>query len=230
MIEWSKDRIWYMDMPLKRFGVPVGCRMTVIRLENNNLLIHSPIQLTTKIQIELSKLGRVQAIVTPNLNHHLFLSEWWLAYAQATFYAAPGLELKRTDLVFDDALGSHSPEQWRGQLLQTVMRGSDKVEEVVFCDPVSQTLILGDTLSWLHNSHHPATIALAIANGCYFKPAMPLYWRHSFQNKTRLRQSLQEILTWPFERILFAHGQVIPANGKHIFSQAFRWALGTSKA
>ncbi|MCG2838396.1 DUF4336 domain-containing protein [Photobacterium sp. WH77] len=225
MIEWSKDRIWYQDMPWKRYGVPVGCRMTVIRLKNDNLLVHSPVQLTTDIQLRLAKLGHVSAIVTPNLNHHLFLSEWWLAYSQATFFAPPGLQFKRTDLVFDDALGAETPAMWRGQLLQTLLRGSDHVEEVVFCDPESQTLILGDAMAWLRNSHNPATVALAIANGCYFHPAMPLYWRHSFHNKTRLRQSLQEILTWPFDRILFAHGQVIPENGKHIFSQAFRWAL-----
>ncbi|WP_371826123.1 DUF4336 domain-containing protein [Photobacterium sp. GJ3] len=143
MIEWHRNRIWYFDMPWKRFGVPVGSRMTVIRLDDNQLLIHSPIQLTTKIQLALSKLGRVQAIVTPNLNHHLFLSEWWLAYPQATFYASPGLALKRTDLVFDQTLSSQCPPQWRGQLLQTVLRGCDVSEEVVFCDPDSQTLILG---------------------------------------------------------------------------------------
>lgn len=76
MEEWSKDRLWTRDMPFKLNGIPVGARMTVIRLDNGKLLIHSPIQLTTALQLELSQLGAIQAIVTPNMNHHLFLSEW----------------------------------------------------------------------------------------------------------------------------------------------------------
>ncbi|MGF1701520.1 DUF4336 domain-containing protein [Photobacterium makurazakiensis] len=225
MIEWSKDRLWYVDMPFKMNGIPVGARMTILRLDNNQLLIHSPIQLTTKLQLALSKLGQVYAIVTPNMNHHLFLSEWWLAYPNAYFFAPPGLQNKRTDLVFDDALGASSPVIWRHQLYQTLLRGSDKMEEVVFCDPQSKTLIVGDTLAWLKPSSNPFTFILGMLNGCYFNPAMPIYWRLTFDDKTRLRQSLQEILTWPFERIILSHGQVISHNGKACLHQAFKWAL-----
>ncbi|KLV04140.1 methanol oxidase, glmU [Photobacterium aquae] len=225
MIEWCKDRLWYQDMPLTMSGIPVGTRMTVIKLDNEQLLIHSPIELTTQIQLELTKLGKVSAIVSPNMNHHLFLSEWWLAYPNAYFYAPPGLQQKRTDLAFDDALGSHCPPQWRNQLFQTLLRGSDRMEEVIFCDPISETLIVGDTLAWFHQSRHPLTLLLGVLNGCYYQPSMPLYWRITFHNKTRLRQSLQEILTWPFDRIILAHGKNIPTNGKQVLHRAFQWAL-----
>ncbi|PSW21846.1 DUF4336 domain-containing protein [Photobacterium sanctipauli] len=225
MIEWSKDRVWYQDMPLKMSGIPVGARMTVIKLDEQKLLIHSPIQLTTKLQLELSKLGQVHAIVTPNMNHHLFLSEWWLAYPDAYFFAPPGLQNKRTDLAFDDALSAHSPKIWQHQLYQTLLRGSDRMEEVIFCDPESKTLIVGDTLAWLKPSTNICTQMLGLINGCYLNPAMPYYWRRTFNDKTRLRQSLQEILTWPFERIILSHGQVIDRGGKDSFHHAFRWAL-----
>ncbi|MGR5143354.1 DUF4336 domain-containing protein [Photobacterium sp. DNB23_23_1] len=225
MKEWSKDRLWYQDMPFKLNGIPVGARMTVIRLENDKLLIHSPIQLTTSLQLELSQLGAIQAIVTPNMNHHLFLSEWWLAYPEAYFFAPPGLQNKRTDLVFDDALSAKSPKIWQHQLYQTLLRGSDRMEEVIFCDPLSNTLIVGDTLAWFRPTSNLFTMALALANGCYQHPGMPLYWRWTFQNKTRLRQSLQEILTWPFDRIILSHGHNIETNGKASFYRAFKWAL-----
>lgn len=225
MEEWSKDRLWTRDMPFKLNGIPVGARMTVVKLENDKLLIHSPIQLTTALQLELSQLGAIQAIVTPNMNHHLFLSEWWLAYPEAYFFAPPGLQNKRTDLAFDDALSAHSPQIWQHQLYQTLLRGSDRMEEVIFCDPLSNTLIVGDTLAWFRPSTNIFTMALALANGCYQHPAMPLYWRWTFQNKTRLRQSLQEILTWPFDRIILSHGHNIETDGKAFFHNAFKWAL-----
>ncbi|MCW8329994.1 DUF4336 domain-containing protein [Photobacterium sp. SDRW27] len=225
MIEWSNNRIWYQDMPFRVNGISVGARMTVIRLDNNKLFIHSPVELTTQLQLELTKLGQVFAIVSPNMNHHLFLSEWWLAYPEAYFFAPPGLQNKRTDLAFDDALSAQTPSLWRHQLYQTLLRGSDKMEEVIFCDPQSQTLIVGDTLAWFNPSPGILTTMLGLVNGCYHDPAMPLYWRMTFKDKTRLRQSLQEILTWPFDRIILSHGQVISKGGKEKFHQAFNWAL-----
>ncbi|MGF1724781.1 DUF4336 domain-containing protein [Photobacterium nomapromontoriensis] len=225
MIEWHKDRLWYMDMPFKLNGIPVGARMTVIKLENGKLLIHSPIQLTAQLQLELTTLGTVYAVVTPNMNHHLFLSEWWLAYPNALFFAPPGLENKRTDLVFDNALSAKCPDLWRHQLYQTLLRGSDKMEEVIFCDPIANTLIVGDTLSWFSPTRNLFTFGLGIANGCYQSPAMPLYWRRTFNDKPRLRQSLQEILTWPFDRIILSHGHNIEHDGKARFYQAFKWAM-----
>lgn len=225
MIEWMKDRIWYQDGQFSQLGIAVGSRMTIIKLADEKLFIHSPIQLTTQLQLELSKLGHVAMVVTPNLNHHLFLSEWWLAYPSAYFYAPPGLQQKRSDLVFDGTLNTKTEPLWHGQLLQTVLKGSDTMEEVIFCDPLSRTLIIGDSLVWLKNRTSPISILLGLINGCYFNPAMPYYWRLSFHNKTRMRQSLQEILTWPFDRIILSHGQVIDTDGKAIFAKAFHWVL-----
>ncbi|HIF9529324.1 TPA: DUF4336 domain-containing protein [Photobacterium damselae] len=203
MIEWMKDRIWYQDGQFSQLGIAVGSRMTIIKLADEKLFIHSPIQLTTQLQLELSKLGHVAMVVTPNLNHHLFLSEWWLAYPSAYFYAPPGLQQKRSDLVFDGTLNTKTEPLWHGQLLQTVLKGSDTMEEVIFCDPLSRTLIIGDSLVWLKNRTSPISIILGLINGCYFNPAMPYYWRLSFHNKTRMRQSLQEILTWLLTELFF---------------------------
>ncbi|MCP4954517.1 MAG: DUF4336 domain-containing protein [Photobacterium aquimaris] len=225
LVEWSKDRIWYCTMPYRVAGAPINHRMTIIRLNNNKLFIHSPIDIPPKLQRQISQLGDVGYVVTPNKSHHRSLSDWWLAYPQAYFYAPPGLIHKRSDLTFDDALGNKTPYHWQGQLLQTVIRGSDTMEEIAFCDPHSQTLILGDALAWMVESRHPLTFAIAVLNGCYFKPAMPWYWRITFQNHTQLRQSIQEILTWPFERIILSHGKVIDNNAKAHFSAAFSWLM-----
>lgn len=225
LVEWATNRIWYCDMPYRVAGAPMGHRMTIIRLDNHKLFIHSPVEITTSLQQQLSQLGEITYVVTPNKNHNIYLSDWWLTYPQAYFYAPPGLVYKRSDLTFDGALSSHTPSLWQGQLLQTVIRGSDSMEEIAFCDPQSRTLIVGDALAWMVDSHHPLTFALAIINGCYFHPAMPWYWRITFRNHTQLRQSIQEILTWPFDRIILSHGRVIDNNAKAYFSAAFQWVI-----
>ncbi|WP_413111769.1 DUF4336 domain-containing protein [Thaumasiovibrio sp. DFM-14] len=224
MQEWCPGRVWFVDQALSCWGTPIGTRMTVIKLANEQLFIHSPVELTTELQLSLSKLGQIAFIVTPNHRHHLFLAEWWLAYRDAYFFSPPRLAQKRTDITFDDALGATTATQWKGELHQTLLRGNDLFEEVIFFDPQSKTLLLGDTLAWLH-SRHPLTALVGLLNGCYTHPAMPYYLRHTFKNKRQLRQSIQEILSWPFERIILSHGQVIDSNAKHHFANAFKHIL-----
>ncbi|PSV01308.1 methanol oxidase, glmU [Photobacterium leiognathi subsp. mandapamensis] len=223
MIECHKNRLWYQEQAIKQAGITNNHKMTLIKLSDERLFIHSPIELTASLKAELEQLGTIAAIVTPNKNHHHFLSEWWLAYPDAYFFAAPGLQQTRGDLTFDDVLRQYTPALWQGQLLQTLIRGSDHFEEIAFCDPVSQTLILGDTLAWMIEQKHPLNLGYALFNGCYFSPAMPLLLRLSYTEKKYLRQSIQEILTWPFERIIFSKGKVVENNGKSIFADAFRW-------
>ena len=38
-----------------------------------------------------------------------------------------------------------------------------------------------------------------------------------------LRASVERVLEWPFTRIVPAHGERIPENGRTLFEAAFRW-------
>ena len=227
MIECYENRLWYKDFAMKTNGIAVGCKMTVIKLDDDRLFIHSPVELNNALKSTIEQLGKIVAVVTPNKSYHHYLSEWWLAYPDAYFFAAPGLQQKRGDLTFDDVLRQYTPVLWQGQLLQTLIKGSDNFEEIAFCDPLSKTLILGDLLAWMIDKKHPLSIGYGLINGCYIHPAMPFYLRLSFTDRVRLRQSIQEILTWPFDRIIFAKGKVIETNGKQLFATAFHWLFHT---
>ncbi len=68
----------------------LGIRMTIIKLDNNKLFIHSPIEINAALQQQISQLGEVAYVVTPNKSHNIYLSDWWLASPQAYFYALQG--------------------------------------------------------------------------------------------------------------------------------------------
>lgn len=195
MIEWHKDRMWYQDTDLKLFGINVGVRMVIIRLRDQRLFIHSPVELTPCLKEKLKQMGDIAAVVTPNPHHHLYLGDWWRSYPDAQFFAPPTLESKRTDINFDGALGGrHTPDIWRNDIYQTRLLGSDSLGEVVFCDPQSETLILGDSLAWIHGPGLSQRLA-GIMSGCYFSPSVPFQVKRLFDDPVRLRQSLSEILT-----------------------------------
>lgn len=225
LIEWHPNRLWYADMPCRDLIGHHLRRMIVLKTNEGSLVVFSPIELTTQLQIELSELGSIKAIVEPSPNYHDSLSDWWLAYSQAYFLATPSLIQKRSDLNFDAALGSDTYPLWKGQLLQTAILGIRKPRKIVFCDVESKTLLLADHLVGNQN-HLPygQRISASLA-GAYREFRLPFIERMALENETQLRSSVQEIMTWPFDKILSSNGLVVKHDAKEAFYEAFWWAF-----
>jgi hypothetical protein len=225
LTEWETNRLWYMDMPYKKYGMYHIHRMIVIKLQDGSLIIHNPVELTIHLQTELTRLGKVSAVISPSMTYHQTLSEWWLTYSQAMFYATPSLISLRSDINFDGALSSQSPATWKGELLQTPLLGSDKPRKFVFCDPQSNTLILADNLQAAQPHLPTGQKLLARLQGLDQKLCYPDSDRTHITQMNRLRLSVQEIMTWPFDRLLSSNGLIVEQNAKDAFYQAFWWAF-----
>jgi len=62
--------VWIVDGPVIRFGMPwpkfpFPTRMTVVRLANNELFVHSPTPLTPSLREEIHRMGKVRFIIGP---------------------------------------------------------------------------------------------------------------------------------------------------------------------
>ena len=144
--EIGKD-IWIYDgSAVKFYGLPYSTRMTVIKLSNGGLWIHSPEKLNEDLKKELENLGKVEHLISPNKPHHLFLSEWVAAYPDAKSYASPGLAQKRADIKFTKELSDFPETDWANEIDQIIFQGSPLMEEVVFFHTKSKTLILTDLI------------------------------------------------------------------------------------
>jgi hypothetical protein len=71
MLRQLAQDLWVAEQPLKYFGLEVGTRMTVVRLQGNQLMVISPITPQDTIIEQLNQLGTVRYLVAPNLYHHL---------------------------------------------------------------------------------------------------------------------------------------------------------------
>jgi hypothetical protein len=201
--------------------------MTVIRLGNGDLWVHSPEKINLVLRQELSSLGRVRHLVSANKLHHLFLPEWIEAYPEAVTYAAPGLVKKRSDIHFDIELSEVAQDEWVTEIAQTIFRGSPLMEEVVFYHKPSSTLILTDlvenfnpqTLNWWQ-------VRLArFAGILYPNGKMPIDWRLSFRlgSMRRARESLLEMMGWRPRNIILSHGECVFGGGTEFLSSSFSW-------
>ncbi|GAB6040276.1 DUF4336 domain-containing protein [Endothiovibrio diazotrophicus] len=222
------EGIWtYEGETVSFYGFPFPTRMTVVRLADGGLWIHSPERIGDGLREALAGLGEVRHLVSPNKLHHLFLAEWLAAYPEATSWSSPGLREKRGDLRFDAELEERPPPAWAATLDQTIFRGSPAMEEAVFLHRPSRTLILTDLIE----NFDPATLSrpqrlLARFAGILAPHGrMPVDWRVSFRlgSRQRARESLARILEWEFENIVLSHGRCVRGGGKAFFERAFRW-------
>jgi len=220
------NNIWIAEGATVRFlGIPYPTRMTVVRLSNGRLWVHSPIHLDDNLAAEINALGGVGFLVSPNKLHHLFMAEWAEVWPKARLYAPPGLAARRKDFRFDADLGDDPEPEWASEIAQVVFRGSFMMEEVVFFHRASRTLIVADliqkfdpeTLSWLQR------LVMRLDGLLGPDGSTPREWRLSFWDRKTARQALRKALEWNPERLIIAHGTWIASNGREALERSLRW-------
>jgi len=225
MLHSIADGLWVAEQPLRYFGVALTTRMTIIRLADGTLIVHSPIRLTDELRSAAASAGRVRFIVAPNRFHHLFISDWQKANPEAQTFCAPGLDKKRTDLKFTGILGDDPPTAWADEIDQAFMRAFPPLNEIVFFHRKTRTLIFTDLL--FNISRHDSAYArfLLGLDGAFHGPAMPRSFRLLLRRKrVECATFLQRLLSWDFDRTILAHGEIIDNGAKPVIERAWRFA------
>ena len=65
------DELWVVERPFHLWGMNPGNRMSVMRLGDGRLAVHSPVKLDDGLREGLAKLGQPAHIIAPNRFHHL---------------------------------------------------------------------------------------------------------------------------------------------------------------
>jgi len=221
--------IWIAERPQRFYGLEVGARMTVVRLADGSLLLHSPVSLDPELRRELDSIGRVRFTVAPNRVHHLHAGEVARAYPEARLWVAPGLERKRPDLVFVGVLGDEAPAEWKEEVDQVFFRGRPYENEVVFFHRATRTLIMCDlAFNFGPRAAAPTRLLMRLLRSYgRFGPSKldPLLIR----DRRAARQSLERILAWDFDRVVVAHGDVLESGGREALRQGYAWLLAARR-
>jgi Domain of unknown function (DUF4336) len=217
--------LWVADRAQTFYGLPVGTRMTVIRLAGRRLLLHSPVALDPALRAELDALGRVSSVVAPNRVHHLHAGDVARSYPHARLWIGPGLEQKRPDLVFEAILGDEPPEEWRAEVGQVFFRGRPYENEVVFFHRASRTLILCDLAFNFGPATAPPTRWLMKLLRSYGRLGPSTLDPLLIRDRRAARESLERILAWDFDRVIVAHGDVLERGGHAILRSGYSWLL-----
>lgn len=222
MLKKFRENIWTSSADLKLFGVGLGTRMTVIKMADETLWVHSPIQLSPELKAEIDSLGTVKHVVAPNKWHHLFVNDFRLAYPTAAFYGAPGLDKKRPDLHFDRMITKDQDCPWNPVLQHKIIEGVPIFNEVVFYHQASKTLIVTDLALHICESHSRFTRTILKLMGSYGKFGWAKIEKLIYvRDASAFKRSLENILEWDIEAILLTHGDPVESDGHRRLQAAF---------
>ncbi len=227
------DGIWIVDSgPLRTFGLELPVRMTVARLADGNMWLHSPTQYDEQLRLAIERLGPIRHLIAPNVAHWSFLKDWQSACPSAATWAAPGLrersEVRRSGVVLDEDLHFEVPDAWAADFEQVVVPGGFGVNEVAFLHRPSRTLVLTDLIqNFEQDKISTWARPLAKLAGVLAPDGQaPVHLRFAIGRRREAAQiAARRMIGWQPDRVIFAHGRWFDWDGTGRLKKSLRWLV-----
>jgi Domain of unknown function (DUF4336) len=204
--------------------------MTIVRLSTGDLVAISPIKIDRETIEQIDLLGEVKYIIAPNLYHHLFIQDFRSIYPQAQLWATASLVKKRPDLTIDvpmverqNTIFDEIDYLFVDGFQTLFLTGYTPLDEYVFCHRASRTLILTDTAFYFDDRFVPLTQLVSKLMGGYklLRPS-PLE-KIATKDKQSVKNAIDRVLKWDFDRVIVAHGSIVEIGGKEQFKSGYDW-------
>ena len=228
------DNVWIVDGPIIRFGYaflkfPFPTRMTIVRLANGDLFVHSPTPLPANLKCEVDNIGTPRWIIGPNRIHYWWIPDWHAAYPDAAVYLAPRIkEQSRGRIDFETRpLTGDRGYPWDLDIATLAFAG-DYLTEFAFFHRHSRTLVLTDLIeNFEPRKLHVLWLRLLARLGGVLDPdgKTPRDLLMTFKDKVDFRRRVETLIAWDPERVIIAHGRWYRSDGTRELRRAFRRVL-----
>jgi hypothetical protein len=223
--EYVPGTIWLMPYPVSLGGARLEARMTIVRLDDGSLVLHSPGPLDDAVRDWLLTLGRVAVILAPGNFHHLHIASCQRAFPEAQTWICPGVERRDRAVRFDGLLGERLPEPMQAEFEQQFVRGR-LMSEVALLHRPTRTLLLVDLVERFGDDTPNVNRVLRACMKLFSmwnQPALaPEYRIAGWKDRAAARVALERILAWDFERVVIAHGALVDRDAKTVLRRAWR--------
>jgi len=223
MLTAIADGIWIDSSPIRILGTALTATMTILRLNDGGLLVHSPLAMSAERRAAIDALGPVRHLYAPNLYHHLSLGDWSATFPAARVHGPRGLTKKRPDLRVD-RIHHEQPEPAFADLIDEHPIHGFRLRECALVHRPSGTLVVADLV---HNVGRPRdawTSLYTRAMGFHGRVALSRIIRWTaFSDRAAARQSIDQLLAAPFDKLIVGHGEPLSRGGKQALADAFTW-------
>lgn len=225
------DDIWVVDGgPINAMGLKLPVRMTIVRLGNGDLILHSPTRYSPELAAAVAELGAIRHLVAPNVAHWTFIADWQRAYPATTMWAAPGLsdraQVRASGLRIDRELNDTPPPEWADTLQQGVVTGAAGFSEMWFLHRPSRTLILVDLIENLEPDKLPPVQRMLMQAAAATRGTTARYLRIPVRlGGDAAKAAVRAMIALQPERVVFAHGTIFEHDGAARLARAFDWLV-----
>ncbi len=219
------DSVWTATTPIRFAGVWQTHVMTVVRLSDGDVLLHSPCRLSSDLREAIAKLGRVTDVVAPNWFHDLYLAEYRAAYPDATFWGPVFLKRQHKTLI-DRVLEADVRTKWFEEMPHVTVPGLLTFDESLFYHVPTRTLVVADLLANVRTTDDAPLFTKFGYRLFGFDGSLkvfPLLVWFGQSRRPAIRAAARQIFDWNPERLIVGHGTPISAGAAQQLRTAFHW-------
>ncbi len=211
------ENVWILRYPLRLLGVEIGRSVTIIRLGNGKLVIHSTAPFTAADVAAIQSLGKPGWMVDVTAFHNSFAEEGRRAFPLLR-YLVPDRFPKAIALKCEPL--DPAPAEWAGQLEVLRIEGVPRIQEHAVFHAPSRTLIVGDLL-FNFGQHALGWTKFFARRVMRLKElvGMSPFFRMMIRDQRAFDDSIRKILRWEFDRIIVGHGEIIEFEAKQRVSE-----------
>lgn len=222
--------LWIVDGPILDYSVACLCipcptRMTVARLRNGALWVHSPIEPDAALAGSMARLGQVEILIAPNTLHYKYVEAWNSMHPKAKVYA-PRRLLPRLKGSPAEPLTAQAPPGYADEIDQVLIE-LPNFAEAIFFHRASSTLIVTDLMQRFEKDRFSSPFIASVmkcsgATGPSYAPSIELrYWAR--RHKALIAETLERIRAWAPKRVVMSHGRVVRKDAAAQIDGAFAW-------
>lgn len=203
-------------------GLNMPGRATIMRLPDGRLVIHSPLPIDDATAKQIDALGEVRFLVAPNALHWMYLKAAKERWKDARVLASPVLAKKLGSFPFESLPETGRIEGMEGIRIERI-QGAPDIQEHVFLHEASRSLVVGDLLFNIQECRSFWMRLFLRLGGTWKKTAQSMLWKRLVKDRAAAARSASDILSWDFERLIVAHGDVVEDDARGRARKALAW-------
>jgi hypothetical protein len=206
------DDVVVIAFPLRFFGIDFGRNVTLLRLSDGRVVVHSTAPFTEKDVAAIRAFGEPAWLIEATLLHDTFAKQGSAALTGLP-YLAPG-GFTEISGVATQSLDT-PPLDWASEIQVLKLEGTRK-EEQVFFHVRSRTLVVADlffsfpaeTRGW---ARFFARRIMGLPPSLF---GVSRFFRMLINDKDAFERSIRRILEWDFEHVVVAHREPLETEAK----------------
>jgi hypothetical protein len=213
------DDVMVMSFPWHVFRIDFARNVTLLRLRDGRVVIHSSALFTAEDVAAIRRFGEPAWLVDATLLHDTFAKEGRAAFPDLPYLAPDGFT--KASGIPTEPLGS-PPSDWKDEIDVLKLDGNRMNEHALF-HRRSATLVVADLFfSFPKEMRGWARFFVRHITRLPRLFGMSVFFRMTISDREAFKSSMKALLQWNFEHLVVAHREPVDKDAKRTVEQALR--------